>query len=448
MKKDIRVGLSEAYRMLNPYKMNEQDESQGLLDKVYELDDILASSDKEWDNAVEGAMTVNGVATYEDLLQVYPEAIEDLITFGRERVQEVDPEYAVDAFLEDHVRSDVQDGTETLEDADIKTLGHWIKSQFPDQYPTIEDAIAKVEDWLDAIGGGGNTYDYSQYYSAYDPIESWIEERVRSDVQDGRTPFTPEDVTNLATYLQKAKPDKFATVEEAEAKIREWMEKKGIKTLQEDPMSHLNHYIDQRKAVGYSLYPDFGAQFKPEDVAAMEKMLVDRFKFDPAKAKSTVADFIAKKNVAIREMKRLVGEQDEYNPEDDPEYIAKKQAEEEEQKALDHYVDAEEEKYMFKKHGVVDEKSKFGLPSPEEAKSLENQVEEKIASMIYDLGEDVDQITAEQFEQLVNDLQNAFEVFSTREQARYAVEVYLYKNKIPIIGEELKKNSQRTIEQQ
>lgn len=80
MKKDIRAGLSEAYRLLNPYKVNEQDDkSQMLLDKVYEIDDILASSDREWDNAVEGAMTVNGVATYEDLLQAYPEARKSVV---------------------------------------------------------------------------------------------------------------------------------------------------------------------------------------------------------------------------------------------------------------------------------------------------------------------------------------------------------------------------------
>jgi len=76
---------------------------------------------------------------------------------------------------------------------------------------------------------------------------------------------------------------------------------------------------------------------------------------------------------------------------------------------------------------------KFGLPGEKE----EKQIEDTITSLLYDLGEEAsEQINKEQFDKLMYSLMDKIP-FLTGGQAEYAVKVYLYKNKIPIVGEEV-----------
>ena len=439
MKEDIKKGLSEALRMLFPYRINESypdttiepgetkegepdiDAESPLLGKIYDVDDVLHQVDDDWDATVDAAFASNDANSWEELLASNPGAIEDLITYGRERVvnhpgTEAAGKDPVDAFIEDKVSPSVQDGKETLDDEDIYALASWLREEFGDKFPTIEAAKDRVKEWIEDI-----TYDYSTYdYKYWDPAEDWLENHVRSDIWSGNTPISADELLELATLLSKDHPDTYPTVEVAKTKIDDWMKNKSIKTLKENPLSYLKDYIEQRQKVGLN-------KFKQEDIIAMEKLLVDKFKMDAAKAKSTVANYIAsRKSLAIHEMRNLAGvNEPEYNPEDDPNYIAKKQKEDDEQKALDQHIDAEEEKYMEKKHGLDE-----ALPKPEDDK----KIEDAIASMVYDMGEEAsEQMSSEQFEGLIDNLINMFPILD-KKAAQYAVEVYLYKNKIPIIG--------------
>ena len=129
---------------------------------------------------------------------------------------------------------------------------------------------------------------------------------------------------------------------------------------------------------------------------------------------------------------------DDIDREDDPEFIDRKEKESEEERMIDRHIEGEIERAQFKKYDrqKVDEKNYNNeLPGTE---AIDAQVEETIASLIYDMGEEAsEQINTEELQKLVDDLMSKIPDISAG-QADHAIKVYLYKNKIPIIINEAK----------
>ena len=90
---------------------------------------------------------------------------------------------------------------------------------------------------------------------------------------------------------------------------------------------------------------------------------------------------------------------------------------------------------MDKLAGIKEElEESFGLPTAEDDKKIGTAIE----SLLYDLGEEANQqISKEQFNKVIEDLINKFPIL-TRNAAKYAIQSYLYTNKIPIINEGIK----------
>ena len=331
MREDIQKGINEAINMLYPYRVNESipdstaeqfkegepdldaidtSEEDPLLAKIYDIDDVLFDKDDEWEAAVDDAFNAAGVNSWEELLEKDPTTVEDYIKYGRDIIS-----------------------------------AKGINGNSQDQNPNVQTNIDYNDNY------------YSKFYN-WDPVGDWIEDNVPSALTKKNIRMPAELKKNIALALMKEFPEDVKTEAEGIARVDKWMEENEIAATPEDPLAYLKDYIELQRSRGWQgakgAPAGYGLPFTASEVATMEKMLIDKFQYDPAKAKSTVANFMKLKNIAIKEMKRLSG--DEYYPEDDEEFIAKKEKESLDARAEDIALDAAEEKRMEKKHGMdVDE---------------------------------------------------------------------------------------------
>jgi len=330
MKEDIKKGINEALNMLYPYRINESipdpavdpegefkegepdldavdaEEENPLLAKIYDIDDVLFDKDEEWEEAVKDAFDRANVNSWEELLEKDPSIIEDYIKYGRDIIS----------------AKGINGNTAN---------------------PNVQANI----DWNDNTGYYGN-------YFNWDPIGDWIEDNVPSALAKKKIGMSAELKKNIALALMKEFSDDIKTEADGLARVEKWMEEEEVTTTKESPEAYLGDYVELQRSRGWQgakgAPANYGIPFSAQEVATMEKMLIRKFQYDPAKAKSVVANFMKLKNIAIHEMKRLSG--NEYNSEDDPEYIARKQKEDDDAKAEEIALASAEERYLEKKHGI------------------------------------------------------------------------------------------------